>query len=189
MGLVRSVLGISLFCYSDCLAIVICCDTDNFVKIPISCRLQSARGEEPAALHHPRHHHLRLQRLRLCPHLLHDLLPQVFKQLVMRKLTNPRINHRFIKPFLTTWCLGLQTAYFSPTFETLWYTKKDFYLWINIAHHTWVTKVGTKDGIAFKRKDGIASNEMIQCSSQCSYCIPFQLLHKKTIHHFSTTRM
>ena len=53
--------------------------TGTFVKIPISCRLQSARGEEPAAVHHPRHHHLRLQRLRLRPHLLHDLLSKVPK--------------------------------------------------------------------------------------------------------------
>ena len=158
-------------------------------KLLLLTRVQPARGEEPAVVHHLGHHHLGLQRLCFRPHLLHDLLPQVFKQLVMRKLTNPRINYRFIKPFLTTWGLGLQTAYFSPTFETLSYTKKDFYLWINIAHHTWVTEVGKKDGIALKRKDGIASNEMIQCSAQCSYCIPFQLLHKKTIHHFSTTRM
>ena len=53
--------------------------TGTFVKIPISCRLQSARGEEPAAVHHPRHHHLRLQRLCLRPHLLHDLLSKVAK--------------------------------------------------------------------------------------------------------------
>ena len=66
-------------CYFKHLAIVISCDSDNFVKIPICCRVQSARGEEPSALHHPRHHHLRLQRLRLRPHLLHDLLSKVPK--------------------------------------------------------------------------------------------------------------
>jgi len=40
-------------------------------------RVQPARGEEPAVVHHLGHHHLGLQRLCFRPHLLHDLLPQL----------------------------------------------------------------------------------------------------------------
>ena len=105
-------------------------------KLLLLTRVQPARREEPAVVHHLGHHHLGLQRLCFRPHLLHDLLPQVFKQLVMRKLKNPRINYRFIKPFLTTWCLGLQTAYFSPTFETLLYTERKIFISESISHTT-----------------------------------------------------
>ena len=65
-------------------------------KLLLLTRVQPSGGEEPAVVHHLGHHHLGLQRLCFRPHLLHDLLPQVFKQLVMRKLKNPRINYRHI---------------------------------------------------------------------------------------------
>ena len=65
-------------------------------KLLLLTRVQPARREEPAVVHHLGHHHLGLQRLCFRPHLLHDLLPQVFKQLVMRKLKNPRIDYRHI---------------------------------------------------------------------------------------------
>ena len=150
-------------------------------KLLLLTRVQPARGEEPAVVHHLGHHHLGLQRLCFRPHLLHDLLPQVFKQLVMRKLTNPRINHRFIKPFLTTWCLGLQTAYFSLTFETLSYTRKDFYLWV-----TW-QRLGQKMVLHLKGKMALHLmkwfNALLSAAiaSHSSFCIKrrfiiFQLL-------------
>ena len=66
----------------------ICCGHFSKLRIPMFFRFQPAGGEEQATVHHPGHHHLSLQRLRLCPNLLHDLLSKVTKAIDKNAIYN-----------------------------------------------------------------------------------------------------